>query len=69
MAMAEEKFAGWEQTGHLLRSPKDAVHLVTSIQQTEVGEAAQRALIDPARFGSWLVRQAGRLPEDFELPL
>ncbi len=46
--MSEEDFSSWTETVRLLRSPKNARRLLDSIAEAEVGDAQNRALIDPA---------------------
>ncbi len=43
--IAEEEFLGWQETVHLLSSPRNAERLVRSIRQIEAGNAREHALI------------------------
>ena len=43
--MAEEEFAGWQETVHLLSSPKNAARLMASIRQIQGGGARERELL------------------------
>jgi antitoxin YefM len=45
--MSEEGFAGWQETVHLLASPKNAERLMASIRQAKVGGARERTLPVP----------------------
>ena len=36
--LPEEEFAGWQETVHLLNSPKNARRLMASIRQAKAGE-------------------------------
>jgi antitoxin YefM len=45
--MSEEEFAGWQETVHLLASPKNADRLMASIRQAKAGRARERALLVP----------------------
>ena len=45
--MAEEEFAGWQETVHLLSSPTNAARLMASIQQIRAGGARERTLLSP----------------------
>jgi antitoxin YefM len=40
--MSEEEFNGWQETVHLLRSPRNAERLLRSIRSAEAGEARER---------------------------
>ena len=42
--MSEEEFEGWQETVHLLRSPRNAERLLRSIRSAEAGEARGRDL-------------------------
>jgi antitoxin YefM len=45
--MSEEDFAGWQETVHLLSSPKNAERLMASIRQARAGEAREHELVVP----------------------
>jgi antitoxin YefM len=45
--MSEEGFAGWQETVHLLASPKNADRLMASVRQAKAGGARERALLVP----------------------
>jgi antitoxin YefM len=45
--MSEDEFAGWQETVHLLSSPKNATRLMRSIRQAKAGGAQERGLITP----------------------
>ena len=45
--MSEEEFSGWQETVHLLSSPRNAERLLRSIGDIERGAATERALLDP----------------------
>jgi antitoxin YefM len=47
VVMSEEEFAGWQETVHLLNSPKNAERLMASIRQAKAGGARERALLVP----------------------
>ena len=47
VVMSEEEFAGWQETVHLLASPKNADRLMASIRQAKAGRARKRALLVP----------------------
>ena len=47
--MSETEFTGWQETVHLLSSPKNAKRLLASIRQTKAGGAQERKLIAPDR--------------------
>ncbi|WP_149541416.1 type II toxin-antitoxin system Phd/YefM family antitoxin [Siccirubricoccus phaeus] len=51
--MSEEEFEGWQETIHLLSSPRNAARLMASVQQARAGMARERELLpskprDPA---------------------
>ena len=46
--ISEEEFAGWQQTVHLLSSPRNAERLLRGIAQAEAGETKPRALLPGA---------------------
>ena len=45
--MSEAEFAGWQETVHLLSSPKNATLLMESIRQARSGETRERGLLSP----------------------
>jgi antitoxin YefM len=47
VVMSEAEFAGWQETVHLLSSPKNAERLRASVRQMEAGGARERELIVP----------------------
>lgn len=47
VVMSEEEFAGWQETVHLLNSPKNAERLMASIQQAKADGAQERELLVP----------------------
>jgi antitoxin YefM len=49
VVMAEEEFAGWQETVHLLSHPRNADRLLRSIRAAEAGEAAEHGLTEPGR--------------------
>lgn len=46
--MSEEEFEGWQETVHLLRSPRNAERLLRSIRSADAGETRGRDLL-PAK--------------------
>jgi antitoxin YefM len=44
--LSEEEFAGWQETVHLLNSPKNAARLLASIRQLAAGKGRARELVD-----------------------
>ena len=40
--MSEDEFAGWQETVHLLSSPRNARRLLDSVRQARAGKAKQR---------------------------
>ena len=46
MILSEEEFAGWQETVHLLSSPKNAVRLLASIRQLDAGQGRLREPVD-----------------------
>jgi antitoxin YefM len=48
VVVSEAEFAGWQETVHLLSSPKNAEILLASVRQAKAGMARERELI-PAK--------------------
>jgi antitoxin YefM len=46
--LAEEEFAGWQETVHLLSSPKNAARLLASIHQMDSGQGQPHELFEEA---------------------
>jgi antitoxin YefM len=46
--LAEEEFAGWQETVHLLSSPKNAARLLASIRQLDSGQGRLHELFEDA---------------------
>ena len=46
VVMSEEEFSGWQETVHLLRSPRNAARLMESVAQADGGLAGARDLIE-----------------------
>ena len=44
--MSAEEFAAWDETIHLLKSPRNAEELMSSIAEYERGEAKERKLAE-----------------------
>jgi antitoxin YefM len=49
VVLSEAEFAGWQETVHLLSSPKNAERLMASIRQAKAGMARERALLAPEK--------------------
>ncbi len=47
--MPLQEFEGWQETVHLLSSPRNAEHLLESIRQIEAGDVHEHELIQPAK--------------------
>lgn len=45
VVISEAEFAGWQETVHLLSSPKNAARLMASVRQTKAGTARERPLL------------------------
>jgi antitoxin YefM len=43
--MPLQEFEGWQETVHLLSSPRNAEHLLESIRQAEAGQVEEHELI------------------------
>ncbi len=48
VVLSEDEFAGWQETVHLLSSPKNAERLAASIRQARAGGARERELVVPS---------------------
>lgn len=46
--MSETEFLGWQETVHLLSSPRNADRLMRSVRQIEAGNAREHALLPGA---------------------
>ncbi len=46
--ISEEEFEGWQETVHLLSSPRNAARLLRSAEQARAGRARERKLIPTA---------------------
>jgi antitoxin YefM len=44
--LSEEEFAGWQETVHLLSSPRNAARLLASIGQLDAGQGRPRELAE-----------------------
>lgn len=49
VVMSEDEFASWQETVHLLNSPKNAARLIASIRQAKAGMARERTLLPPEK--------------------
>ena len=49
--MSEDEFAGWQETVHLLSSPKNAERLAASVRQARASGAREHELVEPAKPG------------------
>jgi antitoxin YefM len=49
VVMSEDEFAGWQETVHLLSSPKNAERLMASVRQIRAGGAREHELVEPAK--------------------
>ena len=47
--MSEDEFAGWQETVHLLSSPRNAEELMASIRQARAGGAREHKLLVPEK--------------------
>jgi antitoxin YefM len=45
--ISEEEFAGWQETVHLLSSPRNAARLMRSVRQAKAGRVRERDLVEP----------------------
>ena len=44
--LSEEEFSGWQETVHLLSSPRNAARLLASIRELDAGQGQSRELIE-----------------------
>jgi antitoxin YefM len=49
VVMSEAEFAGWQETVHLLNSPKNAERLMASVRQVRAGGAREHDLVESAK--------------------
>ena len=49
VVMSEDEFEGWQETVHLLSSPKNAERLLASIQQAKAGGTREQELLVPVK--------------------
>lgn len=47
VVLSEAEFAGWQETVHLLSSPRNAERLAESVRQARAGAATERTLTEP----------------------
>ena len=47
VVMSEAEFAGWQETVHLLNSPRNAERLMAAVRQAKAGRARERELLAP----------------------
>lgn len=47
VVMSEDEFAGWQETVHLLSSPRNAQRLMAALRQIKAGKAKERKLLSP----------------------
>jgi antitoxin YefM len=45
--MSEAEFVGWQETMHLLSSPRNAARLMESIRQAKAGRSREKVLVAP----------------------
>lgn len=45
--ISEEEFAGWQETVHLLSSPRNAERLLRGVRQAETGSLPARDVLPP----------------------
>jgi len=50
--MPLQEFEGWQETVHLLSSPRNAEHLLESVRQAEAGEVQERELVAAEKVAS-----------------
>jgi antitoxin YefM len=49
VVISEDEYAGWQETVHLLSSPKNAARLMASVRQIKAGGAREHELVVPSR--------------------
>lgn len=49
VVMAEADFRGWQETVHLLGSPKNAERLIGSLRQIQAGSTTEQELVRPSK--------------------
>lgn len=49
VVMSEAEFAGWQETVHLLSSPRNAARLMESVRQAKAGRSQEKALVTPRK--------------------
>jgi antitoxin YefM len=49
--LSEEEFTGWQETVHLLSSPRNAARLLDSIRQLDAGQGGTRELVEDEDLG------------------
>jgi antitoxin YefM len=49
VVMSEKEFEGWQETVHLLSSPKNARRLMESVRQIQANGARERDLLIPEK--------------------
>jgi antitoxin YefM len=47
VVLSEAEFTGWQETVHLLSSPRNATRLIRSIRQVQAGGAREHDLVAP----------------------
>ena len=47
VVLSEAEFAGWQETVHLLSSPRNAERLAESVRQARADAATERTLTEP----------------------
>jgi antitoxin YefM len=50
--MPLQEFEGWQETVHLLSSPRNAEHLLESIRQAEAGQVEEHELIPAGKISA-----------------
>jgi antitoxin YefM len=49
VVMSEAEFAGWQETVHLLSSPRNAARLMESVRQAKAGGSQEKVLVPPRK--------------------
>jgi antitoxin YefM len=49
VVMSEAEFAGWQETVHLLSSPRNAARLMGSVRQAKAGRSQEKGLVVPRK--------------------